>query len=388
MEDREFDSALRDFVNQSELPYNPKQWDRMAKRLNVYESRKVIPVVRRPLAANPVYKWGAMAAAACLLVGLGWYIKGVHDGSDYNAYKQPASVNEVINTTKDATIQTQKATETIPAQTQATASVPHRPAVPGRKVHPNTPAPVIATAEKPVISPIVPASEPPETRSTTISAPVTTATPVTASQFSGNKSISLGNDWQPEQEAKPDRKMAYGVNGGYNFRSGKNNFTVGVMVKRKLSKRLNLETAVAVVGGSNETHETLVTTTYAQGVLPGQMIATTTTSYEPVTNNLLYLQAAPSLNYQLFSRFSAGGGADAQRLLTGTSKTIAISRVGAEEPAQPQWDFGLTARMDYQVFRKLKAGLMYRESVGAISNTTSDAAKRNYLLMQLSYTIY
>ena len=121
MEEREFDSALREFVNDSEAPYNPAQWDRMAKRLSVYESRKVLPVVRRPLAQKPVYRWGAIAAAACLLVGLGWYLKGAQDAPNYNAYKQPSSAKEVINTAKDATIQTQKATEAIPAQTQAAA---------------------------------------------------------------------------------------------------------------------------------------------------------------------------------------------------------------------------------------------------------------------------
>jgi long-subunit fatty acid transport protein len=192
---------------------------------------------------------------------------------------------------------------------------------------------------------------------------------------------------QEEEQKQLERKMAYGVNGGYNLGKGEGNFTVGVNVRRKLSKRLALETGIAYVSGSNTSHqETVETSNLTPGTPAGFNV--TSVTYEPVKNSVHYLQAAPSLNYQVLPGFSAGGGVDAQRLLTKASKAISTNNIGEPESAQPQWDFGVTARMDYQVIKRLKAGVMYRESVGAVSKQASQTAKRNYLLMQLSYTIF
>jgi hypothetical protein len=186
---------------------------------------------------------------------------------------------------------------------------------------------------------------------------------------------------EKERKLSTDPKTAFGVNGGYNIGNAKNNFTLGVTVKRKLSDRLNLETGIAFVSGAYETYHEV-----QPG--PGTVIIGTVKEYEATSNKLLYLQAAPSLSYRLYRGLSAGGGVDAQRLLGKSSNAVMLNSLGTQTAAQPQWDFGLTARMDYQVVKKLRAGVMYRESIRAVTKNAPEAARRNYLLLQLSYTIF
>jgi hypothetical protein len=375
MDNHEFDSALRDYVKSSELPYDASQWYKMSARLKAHEEKKIVPVVTRSI---PVYKWATVAAAACLLVMLGWYIKGLETKSDYGTSNVPIATN---NTTVNATgITEPQAAETTPGSTknETIAQTPANPAIYRRSIQTNesTNAPTSVIAALQTADTLV--SNTQEARSTVANTPV-------------NKRLETESDIPPayaieliDELPQQERKMAYGINGGYNLGAGSGNYTVGVNVRRKLSKRVLLETGIAFVSGSNNTYEKHLTEQSIPGTLDVQKVQT----YEPVKNNLFYVQAAPSISYELLPGFSAGGGADAQRLLNKASESISINSLGAQEESQPQWDFGLTARMDYQVFKKLKAGIMYRESVGAISKNATNTAKRNYMLMQLSYTIF
>src|SRR5687767_12052741 len=104
MDKHEFDNALRDYVKSSELPYDSLQWDKMASRLKAHEERKVLPLpVPATGKAIPVYKWAAMAAAACVLVMLGWYINDLQDKADYTAKTEAKPINNPTKNSVDAT---------------------------------------------------------------------------------------------------------------------------------------------------------------------------------------------------------------------------------------------------------------------------------------------
>jgi hypothetical protein len=387
MDNHEFDSALKDYVKSSELPYDGLQWDKMASRLKAHEERKVLPLpVPATGKAVPVYKWAAMAAAACMLVMLGWYINDLQDKTDYTAKTETTPINNNTNNSANATGDTEpKPTEEASATGKAEAIArTTRNAAQYRSA---------AQSSKPerIIVPLIGGAQTADTITRQkVEAPVIASgnTPVKHQQAPvSNNTLPSFELPQEEERQQTERKMAYGVNGGYNIGNGKGNFTVGVNVQRKLSKKLLFETGIAYVSGTNKTYEGRLSTSVEHDA-NGFTSAVTRTSYEPVSNDLHYIQAAPSLSYMVVPGLSAGGGVDAQRLLTKTSESIQINSLGEQEPSQPQWDFGVTARMDYQVIKKLKAGVMYRESVGAVSKGGGNAAKRNYLLMQLSYTLF
>jgi hypothetical protein len=181
--------------------------------------------------------------------------------------------------------------------------------------------------------------------------------------------------------ATPDHrnKLAVGVLGGYNMGDAKGAFTLGVSVQKPLAGGLQLETGLALVSGAYET--------YREKPQPPGTPVTLTKEYEEGNNRLLYLQAAPTLGYKLTNTLSAGAGVDAQRLLSSATRAVMRDAQGKEIDLQPLWDFGLTAKLDYKLLSRLKAGFIYRKSLQS-TNGGNGAAARDYLQLQLGYLIF
>ena len=366
MENHEFDQALRDFVTAAKLPYAPLQWERMAERLDAHGDSPN-PIVRQQII--PFLPWTMSTAAACLLFTTVWLMSKFQSelpvANHYTVEQRTAPV-------APPEVEAETAIGLTPPQRTIPSSVSN---IPARKAPVSAQAPLAAALE------IEPRSQSVASDSTPYSQNVTVEKPQTVAKVNP---FILHPDL-PEEEPRPEgRKTAFGVHGGYNIGEYKNNFTVGVNIKQKLGKRLNRETGIAVVSGPTET--------FREGgsfATAGANPSFTRTS-EVATTNLTYLQAAPSLNYRIYRGLSAGGGVDAQRLLSKNPQTVTLNSFGdtEESDAQAEWDFGLTARMDVQVVKKLRAGMMYRESVHRISKGPQNLAGRNYLLLQLSYTIY
>jgi len=369
MKNREFDNALRDFTQDSKLPYDPLQWERMAQRLEAHE-RTLNPLpARRIIAFYPAL---ATVAAACLLIIAAWYLS---KSPSENQIAPQQSITQ--NAAPIAPSQTPDEHQTIPAGEPQKRVPAERPPHAEQDNSGKLPQRQLAAAAE-VNIPTPPTITDSTSADNALNKP--TKPEQIARVYPSISSLPKPEQDEAENKSHEPRKLAFGVNGGYNIGSQKNNFTVGVNVKRRLGSRLHLETGLALVSGSYET--------FSQGRFMNMGTgAVATKSVERATNRLLYLQAAPSLNYRVYRGLSAGGGVDAQRLLGNNAEIVSVNSMG-DETTQPQWDFGLTARMDVQIVKKLRAGMMYRESVGSISKSAADAAGRNYLLLQLSYTIY
>lgn len=395
MENHEFDNALRDFVNSSEIPYDAAAWQSMSQRLHAHEGNKSVPPAVRII---PFRKWAAAGIAACLLVMAGWYLKELQPNvhMDATLSRKGDVLHQKQQPTSDKLYDT--INETLEEPTASVSKTEKAARVPGR-------ASAIRTALPPESSPgvqaVIPAGAYPiDTQALAAGNPAVSDVTVTNSS-SPQKKTYIPYGLLPESElpggderVPVSRKMAYGISGGYNIGSGQNNFTVGVNVRRTVSRHLHFETGLALVGGTNKSYEQQTQMMLVPTPNPGTGIGVSSidtqfvTVFEQVNNNLLYLQAAPALSYELFKGFSAGGGVDVQRLLSSADKSVSINSVGREVRSQPQWDFGVTARMDYQLAKKLRSGVAYRESIGGITKGTSGAAKRSYLLVQLSYTLF
>jgi len=372
MDNQEFDHALRNIMTGSKLPYNAAQWNRMNARLDAHYGAPSLLTRNRVL---PLIRWTSLAVAACLFVLAAIYIQ-----------KPGSPAGESATLTKAVIV---------PAIDDSPKMQDQEPAIPPTNNATLTPAPPI----KDLAQTSRGASAKPfhETATATTHVPARASIVIPAKSDSSTQAFTKKDQiafekplvtkfslHEPEEDAPSAKdKIAFGVNGGYNIGRAKNNFTVGVTVKNKLGNRLVLETGLALVSGAYESHRP------TGGVgFDNLSIASSARTYEPVANRLMYLQAAPSLSYRIYKGFSAGGGVDAQRLLGNNEKSVALNSIGEQTASQPQWDFGLTARMDVQVARKLRAGMMYRESMRAITKGPTESAGRNYLLLQLSYTLF
>ena len=371
MEQPEFDSALRQVMERDSLPYEPLQWTQMAARLDAHAN------AQQPLSAGrviPRYRWLRMAAAACVVAALLLVARRSllpsNDKTDRLA-APPIAAQHPESLRKPAAPDNAMPTNHAVAGHSINKALLHLSSKSWMDTHP-----VAATAKEISAAhgtgPSAPAPQPADIAAAVI-------TPATHSRINGT-----GLTGDEAHYAEPaTRKTAVNLLGGYNFGHAKNNFTVGITVRRKLGSRLQLETGLALVSGGYATHHI----SSAPSGTPGMSIGTTP-QYESGTNQLLYLQAAPSLSYRLYKGVSAGGGLDAQRLLSNPSQAVGLDNTGQEITRQPGWDFGLTGRMDIQLAKKLRAGVMYRESIRTIASHTDEAADRNYLLLQLSYAIF
>jgi hypothetical protein len=377
MKNREFDDALREFVKGSGLPYDPGQWERMAQRLTAYENAQKPALIPAPARrrAVPFYRWTAAAAAACLVVMAALYFDREPVATDAGhpfAHRQPPTPDKPA---AYADVKQPEAEIAAPAETRpaAPANVRRAPV----DIAPS-PAPAPAPAAAVIAAQQAPADSTPR---------IARDEAIRPEKKVRYEQPLPGFPQEDDPETPAERKLAFGVNGGYNIGGAKNNFTIGVTVNRKLGSRLHLETGIALVSGTSETYQAFMVADRSQtGNLTSA--AAYTTEYQAETSPLFYLQAAPTLNYRIFKGISAGGGVDAQRRLGNYAQTTTWNKLGAPGPVQPQWDFGLTARVDFRVVKKLRAGMMYRESIGAITKGAAEAARRNYLLLQLSYIIF
>ncbi len=366
-------------MTNSKLPYDPDQWARMASRLDAHYGVPQ-PSARRSII--PLLPWAGIAVAACLAVLAAVYLPRQETmpsttvAREMSAPRSPSpATNEMPQQAFQPPAITALPARSVPSAARRTGS--QQIAARRDEVRPavdETLAAAGGTREEM-------ATPTPEADYT--SAPQAADRPRIANRLPATTLLT-----QPEREDDVETKkqrLAFGVNGGYNIGQAKNNFTVGVSVKRNLGNRLQLETGLALVSGSQETTHRMV----PANAYDGQSIGASMEAREPiqVASRHMYLQAAPTLSYRIYKGLSAGGGVDAQRLL-GTNVNGTAMGIASESGTQPQWDFGLTARMDVQVAKKLRAGMMYRESMRAVSKGAYAGSKRNYLLVQLSYTLF
>jgi hypothetical protein len=374
MEESQFDKTLRDFVASSELPYDAAQWSRLAGRLDEEEDKKgvVLPLVPRAGRSSTRYWLLMPAAAACLVLVFLWL--GKKGSVPVLNHQMPASTAVTTPATQSTARLDSK-----PVLSPEKATAASHPII-GREENRSNYIPEVHIAASSIdtsavaVAAILPKDKPIVDTSTRkkVAGAGKPEQPRIDSRIPGQDDMDdFGRD-------RRNRKLAFGVLGGYNMGDAKGAFTLGVSMQKPLGGRLQLETGLAVVSGAYETYRE-VNQQPGPGILGKE--------YEETSNRLLYLQAAPTLGYKITKTLSAGAGVDAQRLLSSAASAMLLDAKGRETVPQPLWDFGLTAKLDYQLLSRLKAGLTYRKSLQS-TNGGSGAAARDYLQVQMGYLIF
>lgn len=369
MENEAFDDALRSWVAAEELPAATADWQRMAARLDRHDGLEAAPPVTTRKRA---YIWLLPLAAAAVLCAV------IFRTAFYKEGVTPAP-------TVASAPQTQSAARDQP-MTHPPGKEPALTTIPRGKA-PNTASHPTAQSRPPLLPGKLFVTPPATLDTAAFIAKTDRPEPVAKEKVAPKQERPqsyAGPDAAPRTDGR--NRAALGVFGGYNIGQAKNDFTLGLALSKKLGGRLRLETNVAVVSGSyNSYRGSQQTYTAPPGTALGNTVAY---MYEPAPQQLLYLQASPSLSYELYHGLSAGGGLDAQRLLSASSAAQLTNSAGNKEAPQPDWDLGLTGRVDYQVAKKLRAGFVYRNSVYGRSYNGGDAARRNYLLVQVGYRLF
>lgn len=380
MDNQAFDEALRNVAAEVELPYDSEAWRGITQRLDAYEkSRKVVPMWKRFSASA---RWAAAAMLAGIALMAAWML---HPGE---APTQPGQTVAVQSPGNPMTLAAKNslaagvAVESASAQdARQTASTPFL----YNRNRPFVAASPQATAQlnlPPQGSPALPPAKMPEEAQPFLEAQPEAETPVARAE-----QPAVRYDVAPKDASVWSfRKPVFDINGGYSLGAANTGFALGVSVKKPISSRLGFEAGVAVLSGAHTSY-TAVPPVYSTGG-PGVAGILADTAYTPVIARLVYLQVSPTLSYRLYKGLSAGGGPDAQRLLGDPGRTASVTASGAETAPQPEWDFGLAVRADYAFSRKLRFGVQYRESVRATASGGREAAGRNYLLLQLGYTLF
>ncbi len=383
MQENLFDNALRDYLDDGELPLEEQEWSALSTRLDAHQqigkAKKIVPF----------YYWMLPVAAM-----LSWLIVR-YNGSDH-------SKNTVVPFSKN----TSELAANQPSKTAVPSSVPVITATTQQTTVISSKATHLQKTNKQIIPSGTNQSLTQEEVAFTPAAATDTLSksPATITFLNPPKQNNQRfDDPVYEEPERKTQKINIGINGGYNVGSqAKNDFTLGMAFRKSLGKRLRFEANVAVLTGGYSSYQTTVpSATSGSSVTPpsnnsadgngptgvgvGSAVGP---SYAQGTNYLFYMQASPTVSYELLPGLSAGGGPDIQRLLSSSDKAIITNSQGMREYTQPDWDFGLAARMDYQINRKLRTGIVYRNSLRATSSNELETARRRYMLVQLSYSIF
>jgi hypothetical protein len=373
MEESQFDKTLRDFVAGSELPYDAAQWSRLAERLKGDEDKKavVLPLVPQAERSTTRYWLLMPAAAACLVLVFLWL--GKKGSVPLLNHPMPASTAGTTRAQSTAPL------DSAPALSTEKATPSAHPFIRREENRSNNiPEAYMAVNSIDTSAAVVAATVPSDKPIVDTSTGKKVAVAAKSEQPRIDSRIPAQDEIDDFGRDRRNKKLAFGVLGGYNMGDAKGAFTLGVSMQKPLGGRLQLETGLTVVSGAYETYREV-------RQQPGPGIQGK--EYEETSNRLLYLQAAPTLGYKLTKTLSAGAGVDAQRLLSSAASAMVLDAKGKETVPQPLWDFGLTAKLDYQLLSRLKAGLTYRKSLQS-TNGGSGAAARDYLQVQMGYLIF
>lgn len=369
MNNQDFDQQLRNIYDNSHLPFDAQQWDKIRERLDSDNKSKNLTLLWQK---KILLSYKPIIAIASAVIGFIFYVQIVKENrkDDTNAREHhQANAAPAAALTIDSSLQKNvRLGKTNPISVLAKT-------IEFRKSKESSIAIV---------------------NDDTLSKNTIDFTPVTAQQVfnspTGQKNIEsnkrdalvsiedirFGNELMDNNTAK--RSIYFDILGGYNVNNIKNSFSLGINMKRELHKKLRFDASLSLIGGYNKTFEKFDGEVTAAGV--------DTVVYKSAVNNVFYLQASPSLSYRLYDGLYTGLGIDAQRLVNTNAKSIVSDSIGKVIGSQPIWDFGITFKMDYQISNKINAGIIYRESLGGVNNIKSPSISRNYILMQMSYTIF
>jgi len=392
---KQFDELIRQQFDQGEFDYNPRNWEKMAQRLDGKPGKRR-RMLWLPLTA--VATLSSIAASLAMIISVGTILhhqpsekamavvvekntintRNVH--VQQNAGAQPlmadANTNTILNNTSKIT--TPSASTFVglqmPADNKKLFFKPINGVLAANVF--DGPAPKIATEQK---------------------------------HNTGYSTGAMLYNFEPEEENKKAPSVMISLIGGVNHGNVSSGYMVGATAKKNLSDKVFVESDIAF-SSSNATQTaqyTTVTTlpttaltrnSAARNGEAGKLLsagdntpkmANTITSTETRDNNynLYYAQVTPAIGYNILKRISIGAGADMQHVLVDNRPAASATDPGNQKE-MPLFDMGFVGKAEYSLSKNFKAGVYYRQGVNNLITPVNKYIDRNYLQVQLKYTIF
>lgn len=368
MDNQDFDQQLRNIYDNSHLPFDAQLWDKMLKRLDDNRKSKKIVLWQKKI---PLF-YKPLIAIASAIIGFVFYVNLIEEPKP-NKEKGNSQVKNLRNIAPALIIDSSLQKKVQLGNTNSVSVLAKT--IRFRKSKESSMAIV---NEDTLLKNTIDLRSPIAQQALSASAYKKSVENNRGDVLVSTQDTGFANElWDNNTSKQP---IYFNVLGGYNVNNIKNGFSLGINIKRDLHKKLRFDASLSLVGGYNKTFEQS-----DKGITPSGL---DTVVYKSAFNNVFYLQASPSLSYKLYHGLYTGLGVDAQRLVSANARSIVSDSIGNVIGSQPIWDFGITFKMDYQISNKINAGIIYRESLGGVNNIKSPSISRNYILMQMSYTIF
>lgn len=383
-----FDELIKTKYDQGDFAYNPRNWERLAEQLDKKPNKKSRILLWLPMAA--MVSFSSIAASLAMIISLPALVHHKESPSLAAGLHKPAPQ-------KGQYIATPAAVNSIPASTtnnNNTSYVPktialnHKPepnpfpnlflGTHNRQLLPNTINKELHLAET-MLKGIPDNDAVPETRKRNASLYAFT-----------------DNYYEPEQRKKSSRSSA-GLIGGINYGTQATGYTFGVTGKTMISKKLYVEGDLAFVNssgnGKTETSTNVLTPTAKLAATTKQLSitgnadpsapATQLINTKPANFTMYYAQFTPTVGYKVHERISVGIGTDMQQLIQNSATGEVMT-----DKIVPQFDMGVVGKTEYTLNSRVKAGLYYRKGVTNLFVPSDRYMERNYMQVQLKYSIF
>jgi len=378
MKINEFDNLIKEKFEQTELAFNPANWERLTQELDTTPGSRVINWRR------------SLGIAACLLLALGTFAW---------IFTRDQKVDTVASVPENTTEQPNKVhhQKAVPVPTteiaatsniiERTSAAPQKPA--NRQTEGGNTIPAsIATAS---METPVPASTPP-TEQQPIAETITGDTKEhndISIQPAPNKTYVSNEPFRPEPviAQQPKGRTHLSITGGLNYGSLNTGYAAGINARQKLGRKVYIEGDLALVSNKSDQASNVTPTqynAYAAGTAGRSAVSNSLTQ---APSNFLYLQFNPSLGLQVHKKLSFSVGADLQRLLDHNNSVKTLVYQSDDLKLIPGTDVGLTGKTEYNVSNRIRAGVLYREGINNFINGSDDYFDRRYLQVQLKFRV-
>lgn len=378
MKINEFDNLIKEKFEQTELAFNPANWERLTQELGTTRGSRVINWRR------------SLGIAACLLLALGtfaWIF--TRDQKPETVAGVPANINEQpinVHHQRTGSAPTTEREETSDITKSATT-------VPQRSVSKTTGGG--NTVPSPIANVNIASSLPASTVIAEQQPIAETNTGDTKEhndisiQPAPNKTYVNNEPFRPEPVIAQQQKgrTHLSITGGLNYGSLNTGYAAGINARQKLGRKVYIEGDLALVSNKSEQASSVTPTqynAYATGTAGRSAVANSLTQ---APSNFLYLQFNPSLGLQVHKKLSFSVGADLQRLLDHNNKVKTLVYQSDDLKLIPGTDVGLTGKTEYNVSNRIRAGVLYREGINNFINGSDDYFDRRYLQVQLKFRV-
>ena len=193
------------------------------------------------------------------------------------------------------------------------------------------------------------------------------------------------------------KNSSIGVNGGYNFGTLNSGYAVAINAKKQISKNMFVGGAVGLAmnnfqSSSNTAVSMPLNNAMARPTSTNQN-AVNTPAITQTYHQLAYVQFNPTLGYNITPNLTFSVGGDVQRLVSNNDSrdaNIIYNTSQNQSSVIPKTDIGLTSKTEFHINKNLSAGLLYREGMNNLlqsTNTDMSFLNRRYIQVQVAYSI-